>query len=217
MEQAVLVKTYMGGRPYVQVQEEEPKATEETPSGQDTSAKESVGDSPRVALRGKKCKHSSERSAQHEKMVVTTETMEEGEGMGEPVFQAKRKDIVKGKDIGNRASRAKKKTTETVQAKPISKQEQLSTVFPGGPKEGSGSKTTFATSMYKCFKEEQKQLQKDATDPSCSGKGRGKGGAHKRKGKSVQKKKAGPLPLEGWEDPEVVHALAGAKREVFAA
>ena len=36
------------------------------------------------------------------------------------------------------------------------------------------------------------------------------------------KKKAGPLPLEGWEDPEVVWALAGvapvgAKREVSAA
>ena len=38
----------------------------------------------------------------------------------------------------------------------------------------------------------------------------------------MQKKKAGPLPLEGWEDPEVVWALAGvaptgAKREVSAA
>ena len=38
----------------------------------------------------------------------------------------------------------------------------------------------------------------------------------------MQKKKAGPLPLEGWEDPEVVQALAGvapagAKREVSAA
>ena len=152
-------------------------------------------------------------------MVVTAETMEEGEAMGEPVFQAKRKDIVKGKDIGNRGSCAKKKTTETVPAKPISIQEQLSAVFPGGSKEESRSKTTFATSMYKRFTEEQKQLQKDAGDPSYSGKGRG---AHKRKGKSVQKKKAGPLPLEGWEDPEVVHALAGvapagAKREIPAA
>ena len=144
-------------------------------------------------------------------MVITMETLEEGEGTGEPVFQAKRKDIVKGKDIGNRASCAKKKkkATETVQERPVSIQEQLSTVFTGGPKEESGSKTTFATSMYKHFKEEQKQLQKDAADLSYGGKGRGKGGAHKRKGKSVQKKKAGPLPLEGWEDPEVVRALAG--------
>ena len=75
--------------------------------------------------------------------------------------------------------------------------------------------------MYKCFKE-QKQLRKDAVDPTYGGKGRGKGGAHRRKGKVVQKKKAGPLPLEGWEDPEVVRALAGvapagAKREVSAA
>ena len=209
-----------GGRP--RVQEEEPEAMEETPSGQDTSAKESVGDSPRVALRGKKHKRSSERSAEHVKMMVTTETMEEGEGMGEPVFQAKRKDIVKGKDIGNRASRAKKKATETVQVKPVSIQEQLSTVFPGGSKEESGSKTTFTTSMYKRFKEEQKQLRKDAANPSYGGKGKGKGGAHRRNGKSVQKKTAGPLPLEGWEDWEVVHALAGvapagAKRAVSAA
>ena len=156
-----------------------------------------MGDSPRVALRGKKRRRSSERSAECGKMTVTAETIEEGEGTGEPVFQAKRKDIVKGKDIGNRASHAKKKkATETVQEKPVSIQEQLSTVFSGGPKEASRSKTTFATSMYKRFKEEQKQLQKDAVDPSYGGKGRGKGGAHKRKGKSVQKK-ASPLPLEG--------------------
>ena len=222
MEQAGLIETYMGGRPHIQ--KDEAEYTEVAPSGQETSAKESVGDSPRVALRGRKRKRSSERNAEREKMVITTETLEEGEGTGEPVFQAKRKDIVKGKDIGNRASRAKKKkkATETVQERPVKIQEQSSTVFTGGPKEESGSKTTFATSMYKHFKEEQKQLRKDAADPSCSGKGRGKGGAHKRKGKSLQKKKAGPLPLEGWEDPEVVRALAGvapvgAKREVSAA
>ena len=62
MDQAVLVETYMGGRP--RVQEEEVETVEETPSGQETSAKESVGDSQRVALRGKKCKHSSECSAE---------------------------------------------------------------------------------------------------------------------------------------------------------
>ena len=91
-------------------------------------------------------------------MVVTAETMEEGETMGEPVFQAKRKDIVIGKDIGNRASRAKRKATETASTKPTSIQEQLSAVFPGGSRKDSESKATFATSMYKLFKEEQKQL-----------------------------------------------------------
>ena len=40
MDQAGLVKTYMRGRPHVQ--EEEVETAEETPSGQDTSAKESV-------------------------------------------------------------------------------------------------------------------------------------------------------------------------------
>ena len=62
MDQAGLIETYMGGRPCVQ--EEEMEVAEETPSGQDTSAKESVGDSPRVALKGRKCKHSSEQSAE---------------------------------------------------------------------------------------------------------------------------------------------------------
>ena len=33
--------------------------------------------------------------------------------------------------------------------------------------------------------------------------------SHKRKGKIVQKKVSGPVPMEGWEDPEVVRALAG--------
>ena len=97
--------------------------------------------------------------------------------------------------------------------KPISIQEQLSAVFPGGSKEESKSNTTFATSMYKHFKEEQKQLQNDAADPTYGGKGRGKGGAHRRKGKVVQKKKAGPLPLEGWEDLEVVRALAESESQ----
>ena len=42
-------------------------------------------------------------------MIVTAETVEEGEVTGDPVFQSKRKDIVKGKDIGNRARRGKRK------------------------------------------------------------------------------------------------------------
>ena len=51
MEQSGLVETYLGGRPLVQGGNLE--VTEETPSGQETSAKESVGDSPRVASRTK--------------------------------------------------------------------------------------------------------------------------------------------------------------------
>ena len=54
MEQSGLIKTYMSGRP--PVQEGDLEVTEETPSGRETSAKESVGDSPRVASRTKKRK-----------------------------------------------------------------------------------------------------------------------------------------------------------------
>ena len=224
MEQSGLVETYMGGRPPVQGGDLE--VTEETPSGQETSAKESGGNSPRVASRTKKRKCSSERSAEREGMIVTAETVEEGEVMGDPVFQSKRKDIIKGKDIGNRAGRGRRKAktvkTQEVSAAPVSIQDQLSAVFPEGPKPGERSQGTFASSMYKCFKEEQKQLRKDAANPAYGGKGRGKTGPHKRKGKTVQKKVAGPVPMEGWEDPEVVHALAGvappgARHEVSAA
>ena len=134
-------------------------------------------------------------------MIVTAETVEEGEVMGDPVFQSKRKDIIKGKDIGNRAGRGRRKTktvkTQEVSAAPVSIQDQLSAVFPGGPKPGERSQGTFASSMYKRFKEEQKQLHKDAANPAYGGKGRGKTGAHKRKGKTVQKKVAGPVPMEG--------------------
>ena len=146
-------------------------------------------------------------------MIITAETVEEGDVTGDPVFQMKRSDIVKGKDIGNRAGRGKKKAktvkTQEVSTAPISIQEQLSTVFPGGPKPDEKSQGTFASSMYKRFKEEQKQLRKDVANPAYGGKGRGKSGVHKRKSKTVQKKVAGPVPMEGWEDPEVVHALAG--------
>ena len=211
MDQSGLIETYMGGRPCVQ--EGDTEFTEEAPSGQDTSAKESVGDSPRVALRTKKHKRSLEQSAERDMMTVTPETVEKGEVTGDPVFQSKRKNIVKGKDIGNRAGHGKKKAktakTQEVEMAPVSIQEHLSTVFTGGPKERGESKTTFATSMYKCFKEEQKQLRKDAADPSYGDKGRGKRGAHKRKAKILQKKVVGLVPLEGWEDPEVVRALAG--------
>ena len=62
MDQAGLVETYMGGRP--RLQEEEVEMAEETPSRQDTSAKESVGDSPRVAPKGRKRKCSLERTTE---------------------------------------------------------------------------------------------------------------------------------------------------------
>ena len=75
MEQSGLVETYMGGRP--PVQEGDLEVTEETPSGQETSAKESVGDSPRVASRTEKRKRSSERSAEREGMIIPAETVEE--------------------------------------------------------------------------------------------------------------------------------------------
>ena len=221
MEQSRLIETYMSGRP--PVQEGDLEVTEETPSGQETSAKESVGDSPRVASKTKKRKGSSERSAEREGMIVMAETVEEGETTGEPVSRSKRKDIVKGKDIGNRAGRGKKKAkTVKTQEASVSIQDQLSAVFPGGPKPRGQPQSTFASSMYKRFKEEQKRLRKDAANPAYGGKGRGKTGAHKRKGKIVQKKVSGPVPMEGWEDPEVVRALAGvappgAKREVTAA
>ena len=221
MEQSGLIETYMGGRP--PVQEGDLEVMEETPSSQETSAKESVGNSPRVASRTKKRKCSSERSTEREGMIIMAETVEEGEVMGDPVFQSKRKDIVKGKDISNCAGRGRKKAkTKEVSVAPISIQEQLSTVFAGGPKPGEKSQGTFASSMYKHFKEEQKQLRKDAVNPAYGGKGRGKSGVYKRKSKSVQKKVAGPVPMEGWDDPEVVRALAGvappgARHEVSAA
>ena len=50
MEQAGLTETYMQGRP--PVDEGDAEAVKEVPSGQDTSAKELVGDSPKVALWG---------------------------------------------------------------------------------------------------------------------------------------------------------------------
>ena len=153
MEQSGLIETYMSGRP--PVQEGDLEVTEETPSGQETSAKESVGDSPRVTSKTKKRKRSSERSAEREGMIVTAETVEEGETTGEPVFKSKRKDIVKGKDIGNRAGRGRKKAktvkTQEANVAPVSIQDQLSAVFPGGPKPGGQPQSTFASSMYKCF------------------------------------------------------------------
>ena len=62
MDKAGLVETYMGGRPCLQ--EEEVEMAEETPFRQDTSEKGSVRDSPRVALKGRKRKCSSEHTAE---------------------------------------------------------------------------------------------------------------------------------------------------------
>ena len=69
---------------------------------------------------------------------------------------------------------------------------------------------THKTSLYKQFRKEQAALRRDARDPNYGGKGWGKGGASRRKSKTVVKKKPGTVPLEGWQDPEVVRALQGA-------
>ena len=97
---------------------EEAEQTENSPdeeTGGDTSAKESTAGSPRVP-KARKRKSASAR------MTVTSETVEIGEpsDSGEPVFKDRRKDIIKGKDIGNRAQRA---------VAPPSIQEQLGKVF----------------------------------------------------------------------------------------
>ena len=57
----------------------------------------------------------------------------------------------------------------------------------------------------------QAKLHRDAHNPQYGGRGRGKTGS-KRKQTPVAKKTPGPMPLrplEGWEDPNVIRALAG--------
>ena len=66
-------------------------------------------------------------------------------------------------------------------------------------------------SIYKQFREEQAQLRKDARNQNYGGRGVGKSG-QRRKPKKTTKKVAGPVPLQllqGWQDPNVVQALAG--------
>ena len=210
MEAPGLIPTYMHGwspavldepseqqvpPPVDRPEEEDEIAHQEESSDQETegntSAKESTAGSPRVP-KTQKCKSVSAR------MTVTSETLDVGEpsSSGEPVFKKRRKDIIKGKDIGNRARKEKA-------AKESSIGTQLGEVF-SQPK-------TYGTSLYKEFKKEQAQLRRDAHNPKFGGKGVGKSGA-KRKLKQPTKKVAGPIPLQplqGWQDPNVVRALAG--------
>ena len=162
-------------------------STEEETEG-DTSAKESTAGSPRVP-RAQKRKSASAR------MTITSETIEveEPSSSGEPVFKSHRSDIIKGKDIGNRAAR-RASQDPTIQ-------EQLGEVFSPKP-------LTFGTSMYNQFRKEQAKLQRDARDSNFGGRGRGKTGP-KMKPKQPVKKTPGPV-LQGWEDPNVIRALSGA-------
>ena len=164
---------------------------------EDTSAKESTGGSPRVP-KIRKRRRSSER------MTVTSETIE---SEGTPVFKARRKAIVKGKDIGNRAAKSQKKsktsTVSSMEEPGETIEETLDEVF-------TAPAVTHKTSLYKQFRKEQAALRRDARDPNYGGKGWGKGGASRRKSATVVKKKPGTVPLEGWQDPEVVRALQGA-------
>ena len=178
-----------GDRPDEGKEAEDP--TESPPEGteEDTSAKESTAGSPRVP-RTQKHKSASAR------MTVTSETVEVGEPSSsrEPVFKSHRQDIIRGKDIGNRAAR-KAAREPTIQ-------EQLGQVFQPKP-------NTFSTSMYNQFRKEQAKLRKDAQDPNFGGRGRGKTGS-KRKQKKTVRKTPGPVPmLQEWEDPNVIRALAG--------
>ena len=178
-------------RPEEGEEAENPQDSSDQETEEDTSAKESTAGSPRVP-RAQKRKSASAR------MTITTETVEVGEpsDSGEPVFKDRRKDIIKGKDIGNRAARKA--------AAAPSIQEQLGEVFETKPK-------TFGTSLYNQFRKEQAKLRWDAHNPRFGGRGRGKTGS-KRKQTPAVKKTPGPVPLrplEGWEDPNVIRALAG--------
>ena len=84
-------------------------------------------------------------------MTVTSETVEIGESSqsGEPVFKNRRRDIIRGKDIGNRATRRA--------AAAPSIQEQLGEVF-----EQEQKPKTFGTSLYNKFRKEQAKLRRDA-------------------------------------------------------
>ena len=152
------------------------------PDEPETSAKESTGGSPRVP-KTRKRRSSSERA----KMTVSAETV-----IGDPVFQAKRKDIIRGKDIGNRASRARRRPTATVTtAEEMIDMTDQQEEAPA-PAAGGARPKTFATSLYGQLQEEQKKLRRDAQNPQYGGKGRGKAGS-RRKAATTTKKIPGPV------------------------
>ena len=134
-------------------------------------------------------------------MTVSAETV-----VGDPVFQTKRKDIVRGKDIGNRASRARRKPTATVTtAEELMDVSEQPADTPASVTGGARPKT-FATSLYGQLHEEQKKLRRDARNPQYGGKGRGKTGSRRKPAVTTKKT---PGPVEGWRDPAVVRALEG--------
>ena len=157
----------------------------------ETSAKESTGGSPRVPKQRKR-KTSSERAA----MTVSSETIELE---GKPVFKARRKDILKSKDIGNQARRGRSKTRESRPSAAAGSNKALE----GGETieetlgEVFAEPLTHKTSLYKQFWEEQKNLRNDALNPNYGGKGIGQGG-RKRKSTTTTKKVPGSIPMEGW-------------------
>ena len=162
-----------------------------------TSTKESTGGSPRVPKQ-RKCRTSSERTA----MTVTSETVQEE---GEPVFKARWKDILKGKDIGNQARKGKGKSRSAKLSAAVGSSETLEEASTIQEMLGEvfAEPLTHKTSLYKQYWEEQKALRQDAHDPNYGGKGRGKGG-RKRKSAKTTKKVPGTIPIEGWQDKEVV-------------
>ena len=164
----------------------------------DTSAKESTGSSPHVPKQRKR-KSSSERSV----MTVTSETV----GVeGKPVFKTRRRDILQGKDIGNRAQKGKVRKV-TAAAGSSEQLEQAGTIGDT-LKEVFVAPLTHKTSLYKQYHKEQKALRRDAANPKYGGKGCGKDG-RKRKSATTTKKTPGTIPMEGWRDKDVVRALAG--------
>ena len=159
----------------------------------ETSAKESTGGSPRVPKQRTR-RTSSERTA----MTVSSKTIELE---GEPVFKARRKDILKGKDIGNQAWRGRSKTRESRPSAAAGSSRALE----GGEtieetlEEVFAEPLTHKMSLYKQFWEEQKNLRRDALNSKYGGKGIGKGG---RKRKSTLLLRRFQVPFL-WKDGKI--------------
>ena len=136
-------------------------------------------------------------------MTVTSETIESEET---PVFKARRRAIMKGKDIGNRAAKSQKKKTATVTSE---KEEPAETIKETLGEVFATPAVTHKTRLYKQFRKEQAALRRDAKDPHYRGKDIGKGGASRRKSATTVKKTLGVIQLQGWQDPDIVRALAG--------
>ena len=108
-------------------------------------------------------------------MTVTLETIESD---GTPVFKSRKRAIVKGKDIRNRAAKSWKVTKKTAsttctgeESKTETIQETLGEVFATPT-----PAVTHKTSLYKQFRKEKAALCQDTRDPYYGDKGIGKGG-----------------------------------------